>query len=560
MKKKLISCMLATVMVVSCLSGCGNQTQGEEANTSNVNEETSASTASTSTASSEVEEIKLGYPIEGDVTLTIAIPVDPSLQARAKDISETAGGKLWQEKTGINLEVVTYADTTALNLLITSGELPDIICGHLETAYPGGPTAAVEDGVIQPITDYMQYAPNLQAFMDSDPTAYKDSLTGNGEIAGFLSMSSTENKNLMCTRGMLLRKDLLDKVGMDVPKSADDLYNVLKAFKEQLNVQYPLTTQSTFVINDLLKEGGFTSPFNLVKGDFYVKDGKVHYGFYENEMKDALAFLNKLVDEELLNPNYTSIDGNAVTSDMVNGVSAMAVHYASRAYIWPNAAEEANIEGYEIIGVAPLQTADGQIAMSGQYVNSRTYGGYITTSCENIEAAVRFLDWGYNTENALLFAYGVEGITYRIDENGLVETHLEEETKLHPDWTQAEVNSYYKLAASNSAPYMSPLADYPELMTEDVQRMYDARDQYKIMTAEDYYLPKLTAFISEEDNAEIADLMGDINTYRDETVTKFILGTESLDNFAEYQKVLKDMGIETVIELYQKALDKYYQY
>ncbi len=51
--------------------------------------------------------------------------------------------------------------------------------------------------------------------------------------------------------------------------------------------------------------------------------------------------------------------------------------------------------------------------------------------------------------------------------------------------------------------------------------------------------------------------MGDIDTYRDEMLLKFITGKEPISKFDSYVEQLKKIGIEEVIKLQQTALERY---
>lgn len=71
-----------------------------------------------------------------------------------------------------------------------------------------------------------------------------------------------------------------------------------------------------------------------------------------------------------------------------------------------------------------------------------------------------------------------------------------------------------------------------------------------------YQLPAVV--IAEESASEFSKLTADINVYIEEMMIKYITGQESLDTFeTEYLPTLQSMGVEKVIEMYQKALDNY---
>ena len=70
-----------------------------------------------------------------------------------------------------------------------------------------------------------------------------------------------------------------------------------------------------------------------------------------------------------------------------------------------------------------------------------------------------------------------------------------------------------------------------------------------------YCLPNITP--TQEESKEYAAIMNDINTYRDEMEVKFILGTESLDNFDKYVETIESMGLSRALEIQNAALERY---
>ena len=57
--------------------------------------------------------------------------------------------------------------------------------------------------------------------------------------------------------------------------------------------------------------------------------------------------------------------------------------------------------------------------------------------------------------------------------------------------------------------------------------------------------------------AERKSIYSDIDTYMDETISKFVVGDLSLDQFDSFVQQLKDMGIEDCIAIEQTAYDRY---
>jgi putative aldouronate transport system substrate-binding protein len=70
-----------------------------------------------------------------------------------------------------------------------------------------------------------------------------------------------------------------------------------------------------------------------------------------------------------------------------------------------------------------------------------------------------------------------------------------------------------------------------------------------------YVLPNL-AFEAKDDETRRA-VMADVQTYVDEMIIKFILGQEPIENWDKYVQKVKGMGIDKVVQVYQKAFDTY---
>ena len=113
--------------------------------------------------------------------LTYWAPLNPNISAVAQDFSQTEYWKEVMKRTNTDIEFqhVSAAHDGVLsegfNILIASGDYPDII-EYKWTAYPGGPQAAIDDGVIIPLNDiFEKYCPNITAFLESHPDMYSHS-------------------------------------------------------------------------------------------------------------------------------------------------------------------------------------------------------------------------------------------------------------------------------------------------------------------------------------------------------------------------------------------------
>lgn len=550
MFKKVLSSILAATLVLS-MAACGNNgNEPSNATTPSV-QETSKTTESApeSNAAQESTVAEVTYPIEGNVTLTIAMLDNATVNANAKHLFETPLGKAWQEATGVTIEVIQCANNDAMNLLIAGGELPDLIY-FPPSKYSGGAEKAIKDGVIEPLNDYIdEFAPDLKAVLESDEVWYKTNVTSSGDIIG---APFIRGDSYLCSgAGLIVRQDWLDELNMEVPQTPDELYDVLVAFKEKKGATLPFTTTNSWM-RHVVNGGMISSAYGQVKSDWYQIDGTIHYGRAEAEYKDTLVFLNKLYNEGLLDPNFASNDNNTVYSNMANGISGVTVG-ATGGYIGTilSAVEKDN-PTYDLTGFGPLVAKEGDVAYSGYYSNALTGDTlFMTTQCKNKEAAVKFMNYGYTEEGYMLLNFGIEGESYTMVDG--YPTYTELITNNPNGWSMQQALAQYTMSW-NAGPfvqdkrYMEQYAARPQ--QKAAQALWASTDAAK------YMVPTLS--IAEKDQAEYSKLWADINTFVSEMMIQYITGTADLAKFeTEYLDQLKAMGIDRIIELRQEALDAF---
>lgn len=550
--KRLLSLMLAAVMAVGSLTACGDSEADNQAESKTESSVTS-SESKESVASSEAEQVAEGvtYPIEGDVTLTFAIVEEAAVTSSgAKNLFETPFGKAWQEATGVTIEVIQMADNDAMNLMFAGGDLPDLVYYPFSSKYTGGASKAIKDKIIEPLNDYVEYLPDMMAALESNPDYIKGTTTDDGDIIGAPFVRG--DIILRTSVGMYIREDWLEDLNMDMPCTPDELYTVLKAFKEEKGAEVPMSIKGWTIENQVLKEGLITSPFGLPQCDYYQEDGKVHYGFYEQEYKDVLTWLNKLYNDGLLDPNFQTLDTATSNSNIMNGVSGMSCgSIGSGLGTYINTMAETNPE-YSLAGLAPLVAKEGDVPMCTYYDNAVT-GNFlvITPACENKEAAAKFLNYGYTEEGQMLFNYGIEGESYTMVDGYPTYTDM---IMKNPDGlTVQQAMAQYQRAWQNG-----PFVQQKEYIEQyyALEQQQEALVAYTASDAAKYQLPAISA--AEEDAAEFSKLTADITAYVSEMLIKYIKGEKSLDTFeTEYLPTLKDMGVERVLEIYQDALDRY---
>lgn len=490
---------------------------------------------------------------DGKVHLTYWAPLNPSVSAVAQDYSETEFWKAFMEATNsdITFQHVSAANNNVkaegFNILIASGDYPDII-EYDWTNYPGGPQAAIDDGVIIPLNDIIdQYAPNLKKLLDEHPDIAKAISTDDGTYYAFpfLRGIDYEGNNLIFSEGWVWRTDLLKKAGIDeIPETPDELYTALVALKN-IGVPIPLCIRADHVSRVL--SPGFDS-----WDDFYVEDGVVKNGRIEDSRKDYLEFVNKLYKEGLLDNDYLSVDKNTQAPKVLN--SQTAVTYApggSGIGTWLPAMQEKDpsVEMHSSRPISPEKGRLSKFAKMNSIYDASGSSAAISTSCKNVADAARILDYNYSEEGGLLNNFGIEGVSYTMVDGEPVYTDL---VMHNPDLPISQAIALYTRASISGSfvqdpRYLEQYYELPEL--KEAINLWAETDFGK------YQMPTITH--TSDEAAEIARIMNNVNTYASEMEAKFITGAIPLDQFDAYVQQLKDFGIERAIEIKQAAYDRY---
>lgn len=547
MKKKLVSIVLAAAMVLS-LAACGNEsneTSKESTSKSEVKESESSSTP----ADDPVEDDTVTYPLDTDEKLTIAMMYyDFKTTPTSTDITQTPYFEEYQKRTGVELEIITYESEDAYNLMLAGGELPDIIMWS--SSFNGGDQQMVDDGIITSLTkdEINAWAPNYAVVLENYPDAAKQITMADGSISGFAMITGDEK--MRATNGLIVRGDWLDDLGLEAPTTPEEFLDMLRAFKEEKGAEYPMAL-TAHRMNLIFQYGFFSSPYGLVTSEAYIKDGKVHMGWAEPEHKEVLEFVHTMYEEELINPDFLTLDQATVDGmlyDGRTGVVQQSVIAGLGTYV-PNMAE-VNSDA-ELRGIGSLLGPNGEKAYYGATEGLvSAFLGYITTGCENKELAMKFLDWNYSEEGQLFQQFGVEGVSYEMVDGKPVYTDL---IMNNPEGlTQGQAMHQYS-RSGNFWPMVTRLEYFEQTTALPEQRgaveAWDANDRY------DYMIPPIA--IPAELSDEFFKIAGDIWTYVEEARAEFISGEESLDNYDAYLAKLEEMGLERFTEIYQIAYDEF---
>lgn len=577
MKKRAISILLAVSMMATMFVGCGNETaskNGEGNNTLNESEITEKKEAESldlaelrgkndpteeqvNLVNTTLNDSYLGdvfdekipndysaYPYKEDVTLDIWMPSNAILASVVNDINNQRVFEQVEELTGIKLNFIVPTlgeEATEFNIMTTGDDLPDIIIDA--GLYPGGVTAGVKDGVYLDLTDLVEEGmPNYTAWRNSDEERRKTTVTDEGKIAGVYGIAPY---NEWCWFGLLIKQEALDKTGLEVPTTVDELHDFLVACKE-VGYSQPLNYGSTY---GQIFTGIINGAYGAWDWMFVDDNGKAAWGPAQEGAKEYLATMRQWYQEGLINQDWTTADFNQRMAEAVS--SDCAVMMDSPDTMWGYWKEDNNIDF--VAALNPV-LVEGETSKQ-TYRNFKQTGkvSAITTSCENVEAAMAFLDFAYTKKGWEIYNYGSYGDVHLIDENGLPYFYNEGLMYNDPD-NQPVSNLIWKYRIHDFSNIRDEHNSNP-LITAEGSYSGDIRDYWTKNMDSSVTMPPVT-FTPEEASRE-GELGTILSTMRNEYFSKIIMGQLELDAYDEFLEAAKNQGMDEFVALWQTALDRY---
>lgn len=562
--KRMLPLLLAFVMLVSLLAGCGSAESTAES---------AAPAAEESTAAAEV-------PAEEETQAPAEAPVEEaSAEASAAEEAPEAlfdiygpfseeelvltYWKLWPpflegydpmdaslfstllEATNVRIELQTIGTDAAseqFNLMVASGDYLDIIENGVSN-YSGGGTKGIEDEVFVDLMPYMEtYAPDYWGVLQGDEIAMKTLVYADGSMA---SMCTLYDADPVAQAGLWIRSDWLKEQNLDAPSTLEDLENVLTVFRDVYGCTDAFAARETCDIPVADVFGAYEWSVN--------EDGQVVYGY--TDTRDAWkAYCQKSNDwykegyfsSSFATANDTNTPKVNLAVDGTSGVFDADILLISEVAVLDNTVE--------LSAVAPItKNADDKLPGSWVTRMNSSNQAVISTNCENVEVAVAYINYAFTQECFMAANWGTEGETYTMVDG-------------KPVFTDMMLNNPNLASSFTPLAFISP--GFPTLKSYEMAlSSYSHPAQqacYEIFASKtDDSLPK-TAFpkdyitFTTEESQIIAQYQTDLETYVTECRAKFITGAMDVESdYDAFADKLVEMGSEEIKAVYQAAYDRF---
>lgn len=540
-KSKIICLILAVCLFIATFTGCGGDESGKKSY-SNVK-------------LSGVNEFPI---VEEKIEFDVFMPKG----SLVSDLEDNLFTKWYEEKTNVHLNLIVPSGDAQqeFNLMIASGQIPDIILGM---GLSREQVLSLRDqGLVQDISaEIEEHGYYIKEMFEEEPTA-KEYVTFDGEVYGVPSVSASYTNEF--NNGAWVYKPWLDKLGLDIPETTEEFYEMLVAFRDQDPNGNGKKDEIPMIARGVSEEGGLEaylmSAFIPDDGNnrYYIENGVVKQVAIQPEYREGLIYIKKLYDEGLIYSDSFIIDrqqltaiGESETPVLGVGTGLYPGYFCNTSMTTPNA--------LNYVAIPPLKGPDGVRATTPRKTVAQGHGFIVTSECDNPAAAVKWADWLVSPEGRR-----------KSQERGLTVSRPAKEGELGPDGQQAvitiepaseEMIQKYGNGANNVAWYMSGLR-YSSKNDSLKTCKLGANTEYTNMMMDFYnaYLPySFDGFkqitIQAEDADEFADyqiLKSEIDAY----FAKFIVGDLSItDDWNAYVNDLKTLGIDKYTALLQRNYD-----
>ncbi len=560
--KQLLALLLVFVLV---LSGCGGssdeETKDTASNESNNGSQTADNNDSTGSDAEEAVDVDpLGKYVE-PITVTSFFEIAPPIaNGFTEDGIKT---NIWAEKLleelNIDLQYEWFAmqsdddSVQKKNIAIASGELPDFMMVNKEQLA----LLAKSDLINKDIGSiYDQYASDhLKEWMNQEGTAALDSATYDGQLIAIPSRDSSIDTSPF----LWLRQDWLDNLGLEVPTTMDELFDVMTAFKENdpdgngQDDTIGIIMNNTFLDNASGDMVGLFNGFGAYPKAWLEDGGNLVYGSIQPEMKEALAFLNKMYEAGLIEEDFAVKDSFKVAELPAAGTAGMQYGAMWNA-MWPLQSSLDNDNNANWVAVA-IPSATGKPAQPQIRLNILGYY-VVSKDAENPEALIKMLNFFVEKFS---FIGEEEYAQYLTDATGASSFDLHGTMfktynalkNLEAYWHVNEALDSGDKSALNAEElnYINSIEKYMnegDLASAGGFKTFGPGGSFSVM---DYYYDDNLFMMDQFYGAPTKTMkqkMQLINDKEIEYFTKIIMGSESIDAFDDFVAEVNKIGLEDI--------------
>ena len=499
-----------------------------------------------------------------------------------------------EEDLNIDIEFVLLPliveERNAMLSMMAAGKeygIPDVICARVTDVQQN---RLGKNGFLIPLQDYLN-DPDATPYFHSVPSEedrdymLRELTEPDGNIYGLPRyMPNIFDVNETPFR-FYINRTWLDRLGLSVPETTDELYDVLKAFAERdpngngIPDEIPLYgfmrsgTNGADVVLMLMNAFLFAPDWEV--GIFVLdEDGTtVTAPFAQDEWRDGLEYLHRLCAEGLMPESVFTDDLVQYKAALGNpDVNLVGVTGSSTEVPWQGNPD--NMYDMEIM--EPVTGPQG--VCYTPYIPAAPAGGwFVTSACKNPGLAVKVGDYFYNQEISIISRYGEPGVNWTDDpelvkdpaySNSLIDSGLwtgeRYIVELDPAWERlnnklwGNINPIYRTSEFFAGVLMPSdgESETPDGTVNPRDSAYWNYMYYSDKVPRERYISKFGYTLEENDQAAL--ITDELYAYVERSAAQFITGARVLDDagWEAYKADLERLGLSEVLEISQTAWDR----
>ncbi|MGP4040074.1 ABC transporter substrate-binding protein [Gracilibacillus sp. D59] len=486
------------------------------------------------------------------------------------DLETNSFTKFAEDKFDINFDFQkTGYDSSAAKekrqISLASGDYPEVffLVDWVDKFAPSEVIKYGEQGALIPLNDLIEeHAPNISKVLEERESFRKIATSPDGNI---YSMPGLE-ECFHCTwpNKLWLNTDWLNELGLEAPKTHEELREVLTAFKEQdpngngEQDEIPLSGSAASPNHSVIPilMNGFV--YDDAQTRLLVNNGEVSFAANTPEWREGLEYIHSLYEDGLIDPGAFTQNRDAFIQ-LGNNADAVILGAAAAQHPWEFIDNE-NHPAFDAI--EPLQGPNHQYATYNYPVTNGGTFAITNKASEEVQIkAIKLLDYMFTIDGMIRSHIGVEGEDWVAPEEGDVAINEEIEPNLKLLHPEEPTNNNWSAAAQYFQPreFRDGQVQSEDIYTDEgyERRLQEATYLYEGKEPEEKF-PFWAAWYPEEVQDEYSTLKTNILDNVEQSAVQFITGELSLENdWDDYVEGLESLGVDRYVEINQEAYDNY---
>ena len=305
--------------------------------------------------------------------------------------------------------------------MFASGDIPDILIHATDSS-----DYATYPGLFEDLTPWIkEYAPDVKTMFNEVPNTLALATEIDGKIYG---LPYYEDGMATCHGTALINKKWCDNLGLSLPTTWDELYNVLVAFRDRdpnqngQNDEIPMDSWyfSSFGFFNLLGSTGIQCVDLNNENYYFAEDGKVKCIFNDVRLKRFLSFLNKLYAEKLINQEVFTRDYSTMIT-MAQGDPETKTAKVGLNFSWSAESLYGPALADQYVALPPIKESAGSTIEPRYTFDDLRYGANMIVMSANTKdkaAAMRLINAFYSPEYSIQSRFGGIGEGIEQTSNG----------------------------------------------------------------------------------------------------------------------------------------------